>query len=163
MPFVFIILCVAAVPVQILIFLALIKFGGRRGLLSYFGLIGMPLAICFGGGLLPFLLGLNGDTPVWDLFQIIVGVVTLLLVLQGFGFGVILRRKGEGILHPWNIAGLMVLVATPLILVLGAIIIAYFDATLPVILFLSIYLLAGVYLLVRRWEENRVLEDKDND
>jgi len=55
------------------------------------------------------------------------------------------------------------LVATPLILVLGAIIIAYFDATLPVILFLSIYLLAGVYLLVRRWEENRVLEDKDND
>ena len=163
MEFVFILLCVAAVPVQISIFLALIKYSKRPGLLSYFGLVGLPLAVCLGGGLLPFLLGLNDDTPVWDLFQIIVGAVTLLLVLQGFGFGVILRRKIEGALHPWNIAGLMILVGTPLILVIGAIIIAYFNAAMPVLLFLSVYLLAGIFLMVRRWKGSNFLEDNDSE
>lgn len=161
--FIYILISVASVPVQVLIFLAAIKSGGRPGLLTYFGFIGLPLAICLGGGLLPFVLGLNDSTPIWDLFQIIVGGVTLLLILQGFGFGVILRRKSEGILHPWNIVGLMVLVGTPLVLVIGAIIIAYCNATVPVIFFLGLYLTAGIFLMVKRWEGKNVLSDNDSD
>ncbi len=161
MVFVFILICVASVPIQVLIFLAAMKSGERPGLLTYFGFIGLPLAICLGAGLLPFVMGLNGNTPIWDLFQIIVGAVTLLLILQGFGFGVIARRKSEGVLHPWNIVGLMILVGTPLILIIGAIIIAYFNATVPVIFFLGLYLAAGVFLMVRRWEGKNALNDND--
>ncbi len=152
--FTFIAICIAAIPVQVLVFLLAMKIGGRPGLLAYFGLIGLPLAICLGAGLLPFALGLNETTPVWDLFQAIVGSVTLLLILLGFGFGVILRRKSEDAIHPWNIVGLMVLVGTPLILVAGAVIIAYFNATVPVIFSLGLYLLIGLFLMVKRWGDD---------
>ncbi|MCP4230744.1 MAG: hypothetical protein GY771_11455 [bacterium] len=158
MEYLFILICLGAVPVQVLVFLALMKLERRPGLLSYFGLIGLPLAVGLGGGLLPFALGLNGSTSIWDVFQVIVGVVTMILILQGFGFGVVLRRRAEGALHPLNIVGLMLLIATPLLLVVGAIVITYMDATIPVLMALSLYLVTGIFLLVRRWEEKREIE-----
>jgi hypothetical protein len=151
MEYLFILVSVGAVPIQVLVFLLLLKLEGRPSLLSYFGLIGLPLAICLGSGILPFVLGLNRSTLTWDLFQIIVGVVMMIIVLQGFSFGVVLRRRADDSLHPLNITGLMLLIATPLLLVVGAVIITYIDAIVPILMGLSLYLIAGLFLLIRRW------------
>ena len=77
MEYLFILVSIGAVPIQVLFFLLLLKLERQPGLLSYFGLIGLPLAVGLGSGILPFAFGLNESAPIWDLFQVIVGIVTI--------------------------------------------------------------------------------------
>jgi hypothetical protein len=148
-PGLFLVVSALAIPLQVAVFIIIYKLRRPPRLIEYLFLIALPLAMGCGAGLLPYLIFNNRSGLSWEVFPIIVALIVITLIMQSFSSAVLLKRAVAGGIKRRNIIGGIILELTPILMVLGSVVVYYTKFILPTLFAICLCIAGGVYLSLK--------------